>query len=172
MVQCYCTSNKGCFTAFHDLPATALWFRVLCNVLHTIIVIEKVQFWDDAFLAVVGIKIHPDYFHVHMCKHDTTKSNIDLFATHVYLLHLVKVRVIPLECRVTSCQVWVVCVDEQSARQYLLSELLDQCTTRSLQPTHMQGIIVINKCRHTQINSFQCSTSFANIHHKYSLCFC
>ncbi len=93
-----CTSNKGCFTAFHDLPANALLFRVLCNVLHTIIVIEKVQYWYDAFLAVVGIKIHPDYFHVHMCKHNTTKSNIYLFATKVYPLHLVKVRVIYIEC--------------------------------------------------------------------------
>ena len=101
MVQCYCTSNKGCFTGFLDLPANALLFRVLCNVLHTIIVIEKVQYWYDAFLAVVGIKIHPDYFHVHMCKHNTTKSNIYLFATKVYPLHLVKVRVIYIECCVT-----------------------------------------------------------------------
>ncbi len=118
MAQCYCTSNKGCFTAFHDLSAKALWFTVLCNVFHTISVIEKVQFWDDAFLAVVGIKIHSDYFHVHMCKHNTTKSNIDLFATIICPLHLVKVRVISLECCVTSCQVWVVWVDEQSARQH------------------------------------------------------
>ena len=81
----------------------ALLFRVLCNILHTIIVIEKVQFWDDAFLAVVGIKINPDYFHVHKCKHNTTKSNIDLFAINVCPLHLVKVGVIYLECCVTSC---------------------------------------------------------------------
>ena len=105
MVQCYSTSNKDCFTAFHDLPANALLFRLLCNVLHTIIVIEKVQFWDDAFLAVVGIKIHPDYFHVHMSKHNTTKFNINLFSTKVCPLHLVKVRAVYLECCVTSCQV-------------------------------------------------------------------
>ena len=37
-------SIKGCFTAFDDLHANALLFRVLCNVLHTIIAIEKVQF--------------------------------------------------------------------------------------------------------------------------------
>ena len=75
----YFKINKGCFTAFHDLPAKALLFRVLCDVLHTIIVIEKVQFWDSASLAIFGIKIHPDYFHVHMCKHNTTKCNIELF---------------------------------------------------------------------------------------------
>ena len=63
----YSKINKGCFTAFHDLPAKALWFRVLCNVPHTIIVKEKVQFLDNASLAVFGIKIHPDYVHVHMC---------------------------------------------------------------------------------------------------------
>ena len=51
----------------------------------------------------------------------------------------------------------------------MLSKLLDQCTTRSLQPTYMQGIIFIHKCRPTQINSFQGSTSFSNIQHKHSL---
>ena len=91
MLECYCTSNKGCFTAFHALPPNALLFRVLCNVLHTVIVIEKVQFGDDAFLAIVGIKIHPDCFHVRKCKHNTTKTNVYLFATNVCPLHLVKV---------------------------------------------------------------------------------
>ena len=93
--------KKGLLHSIHDLPANALLFRVLCNVLHTIIVIEKVQFWNDAFLAVVGIKIHTDYFHVHTCKHNTTKPNIDLFATNVCPLHLVKERVIYLEFCVT-----------------------------------------------------------------------
>ena len=82
------------------MAAIALIFRVH-NVLHTIMVIENVQFLDDAFVAVVGIKIHPDYFHVHTCNHNTTKSNIDLFATNVCQLHLVKVRVIYIECCVT-----------------------------------------------------------------------
>ena len=93
MVQCYCTSNKGCFTAFHDLPANALLFiRVLCNVLHTNIVIQKinVQFWDDAFLAVVGIKIHHDYTFMSTCVNTTQQSPIlILFATNICPLHLV-----------------------------------------------------------------------------------
>ena len=77
----YFKINKDCFRAFHDLPANALLFRLLCNVLHTMIVIDKVQFWDDAFSAVVGIKLHPDYFNVHISKHNTTQFNINLFAT-------------------------------------------------------------------------------------------
>ena len=29
-----------------------------------IIVIEKLEFWDEAYFAVVGIEVHPDYSYV------------------------------------------------------------------------------------------------------------
>ena len=48
------------------------------------------------------------------------------------------------------------------SRAYLLYKLLDQCTTRSLQPTYMQGIICIHKCRPTKSNSFICKYSIFN----------
>ena len=50
--------------------AKACRFRVLCNILLMIIVIEKLDFWDEAFFAVLEIEVHPDYIHVHMCRHN------------------------------------------------------------------------------------------------------
>ena len=31
---------------------------------------KKLEFWDDAFFAVLGVEVHPDYVHVHMCRHN------------------------------------------------------------------------------------------------------
>ena len=74
-----------------------------------------------------------------MCKHKTTKSNIDLYATDVSPLNLVSVRVRYIEYCVTSCYVWQGFLGGWTVRTAVPVVQVAKCTTRSLQPTLYAG---------------------------------